>query len=542
MKSILVVIPARGDSKGIPRKNIRRLGDKPLIYYVIENGLNSKYVSDLYVTSDDDEILHIAESLGSKIHKRSQQLATDKVTLDPVVHEAFTAISKKEKKNYDYVITMQPTSPVLKHISLDKAIEKMLTNEEIDTIISAKEDTHLTWREENGIYVPNYAQRVNRQELEPIYKETGGFVITKSEFIEPHNRLGKKIDLFLLSDGEEIDIDDYKDWSICEYYLNRKHIVFVVTGNKQFGLGHVYNTLIIANDLTNHHISFLVDAESELAYTKIRSKNFNVYKQHSNSLAQDVIALAPDIVINDKLDTSYQYMKVLKENNIKVINIEDRGSGARLADMVINAIYSSKEFLAKHYFGYHYYVIRDEFLLKTPKKIVNRSIQKILISFGGTDPNNLTFKVLDAIEEFCTKQQIEINIVAGIGYEDYKTLECFKNIKIHRNVTHISKFMLEADLIFAAMGRTLYEVAYLGIPAVVIAQNERELSHTFGYGQHGFINLGLFDQISKDDILNSLYRVLSYETRASMNELLLQHDLKSGRKRVVTMINDLISR
>ena len=99
MCEILLIIPARGNSKGIPRKNIRDLGGNPLVYYAIHTGLNSRFDIDVYVSSDDSEILHISKTLGAKTHKRSEKLSGCEVTLDPVVYDAYLDIgSRTEKK------------------------------------------------------------------------------------------------------------------------------------------------------------------------------------------------------------------------------------------------------------------------------------------------------------------------------------------------------------------------------------------------------------------------------------------------------------
>ena len=538
--NILAIIPARGDSKGIPRKNIRNLAGKPLIYYAINTALNSSYNIDVYVSSDDDEILHISKSLGAKIHKRSKNLATDTITLDPVIYEAYSSISKIENKKYDYVITLQPTSPLLKSSTLDLAIKKTIEND-IDTMISAKEDTHLSWRKENGRFVPNYKKRVNRQQLEPIYKETGGFVISKSSCITRESRFGDKIDLFLLKNGEDIDIDDYEDWSICEYYLKRKNILFVVKGNKEVGLGHVYNTLIIANDITEHNIHFLVEKDSKLGFEKIKSKNFSVSLQKNDNIIEDILELKPDVVINDRLTNEVNYIKTLKKHNIKVINIEDNSESSNFADLVINAIYSTKEFIPNHYYGYQYYILRDEFILQTPVKNINEKVQNVLISFGGTDPNNLTYKVLDSIYEYCIENQIQISVIFGLGYDQEETIKKFKKIKVYKDIKNISEHMIKSDIIFAAMGRMMYEIASLGIPAILMAQNKRELTHTFGYGQNGFINLGYGKEVSNKTILENFIKLVECsECRKQMNSLMLQHDIRSGRKRAIKLIKDLI--
>jgi CMP-N-acetylneuraminic acid synthetase len=192
---ILVIIPARGGSKGIPQKNLRSLNKKPLIYYSIKNALNSKFKPDVYVTSDNFEILTISKQLGAKTLKRNTKLSNDSVTLDPVIFNAFKKIELIEQKKYLLVITMQPTSPLLKVQSLDAAIKKMITSRKIDTIISALNTTHLTWIKKSEKYFPNYSKRENRQKLPQVFSETGAFLITKPRFININNRIGKNVDL-----------------------------------------------------------------------------------------------------------------------------------------------------------------------------------------------------------------------------------------------------------------------------------------------------------------------------------------------------------
>ena len=121
---ILVVIPARGGSKGIPRKNIRLLDGKPLIAYSIEIAKASAYVDDIVVTTDDSEIALLSEKFGASVIRRSEELARDDIPLDPVIHDAVIRKEKLAFDEYDIVITLQPTSPLLKTSTLDGAIEK----------------------------------------------------------------------------------------------------------------------------------------------------------------------------------------------------------------------------------------------------------------------------------------------------------------------------------------------------------------------------------------------------------------------------------
>lgn len=538
--NILAVIPARGGSKGIPRKNLRLLGGKPLLYYSICNALTSKYNLDVFVSSEDDEILNTSKKIGAKIHKRNPKIADDKTTLDPVIFDCYLFAKKSENKEYDLIITMQPTSPLLSVKSLDLAIDKLINNTQIDSVIAAKDATHLSWRKQNNRFLPNYTERVNRQYLTPEYTETGAFLITRNTVISESNRIGENVDLILLNNGEEIDIDTYEDWNLCEYYLRRKHILFVVTGNSIVGLGHVYNTLLIANDILNHQITFLVDEKSELAFNIIKSKNYPVLMQESDNILVDINRISPEIIINDRLDTSASYIQNLKKKGCQVINFEDLGDGGLFADLVINAIYPENKKKEGRFFGQDFFILRDEFILSEEKQITKK-IKEILITFGGVDPNNYTEKVVRTIHEHCKEDDIKINVIAGFGYDKFQSIEAYSNVNIMRNVSNISDFMLQADLIFTSAGRTVYEIASIGTPTIVMEQNIRESTHFFASKEYGFLNLGLGYNISDEYLFeNFLTLVNSFENRNEMNKLMKRQDLKSGRLRVQKLIQDII--
>ena len=539
---ILIIIPARGGSKGIPRKNLRLLNSKPLIHYAINNGLKSKYNADVYVSTEDDEIASLSVKMGAAVFRRPNDLADDASTLDPVIYNALISIEKQEKKKYEIVVTMQPTSPLLKVESLDAAIEKVLQNNEIDTIISAQDDTHLTWLRTDGKFIPNYAKRVNRQYLTPVFKETGGFLITRRDCVNEGGRIGENVDLFLLKDGEEIDIDNHMDWNLCAYLLKKKRVLIVVAGNDKIGMGHVYNTLILANDILDHDVEFLVTKGSELALEKIASKNYKVSIQKHASLAKEIILRKPQVVINDILDTSVAYIEELKRMGITVINFEDLGEGARSADLVVNAIYPEKELLSKHYFGQKYFILRDEFFLHTGKRL-SETVETVLITYGGVDPNNLTEKTIRSIYNYCKDKRISIKVITGFGYKKQHTLKRYSDVQILENVSNISDYMYESDLVFTSAGRTVYEIASLGTPAIVLAQNERELTHFFAYEKYGFINLGLGSEVSSEQILKQFIAYISQSADRKINQkLMLGQNLKTGRNRVINLISSTIEK
>ena len=119
--NILAIIPARAGSKGVPNKNIRLLGQHPLVYYSIKNALQSKYITDVIISTDSNPVRIIAQQMGAKVHWRDAELAGDEVTLDAVIYDAIPT-----DKQWDYVITMQPTSPTLTVGTLDSAIGSLV--------------------------------------------------------------------------------------------------------------------------------------------------------------------------------------------------------------------------------------------------------------------------------------------------------------------------------------------------------------------------------------------------------------------------------
>ena len=127
-KTFLAIIPARGGSKRLPRKNILDLCGKPLISWSIEAALKSKYISKVVVSSDDEEILNISSNFGADIIKRPYELANDTATtFDTVKH----TIDNFE--NYDYIVLLQPTSPLRNEKHIDEAIE-LLEEKQADEV------------------------------------------------------------------------------------------------------------------------------------------------------------------------------------------------------------------------------------------------------------------------------------------------------------------------------------------------------------------------------------------------------------------------
>lgn len=537
--NILAVIPARGGSKGIPKKNIRLMNGQPLIAYAIKNGLNSKYITDVVVTTDDKEIEYISKEYGAEVIKRDPKLADDKTTLDPVIYDAMVKDENKKNKKYDIIITLQPTSPVLKTETLDKAIEQFLTSD-YDTYISATNKPHLSWTKNNGKIVPSYEKRVNRQQLPPNYLEAGAFFISKRDNVTENTRIGKNVSVYEIPEEESTDIDNSIDWVICENILRKKKIVFRCDGYKELGMGHIYHCLTLAYNLTGHDVIFVTNKNHLEGLNKIAESNMKYTTIENDEQFFDFLEnYKPDIVVNDCLDTTEKYIKKIKMLTKKVVTIEDLGEGAKYADIIINALYDNKRY-NNEYCGEEYVCLRNEFLISKPKEF-SQEVKEVLILFGGTDPSNLTKKVYNMIKENYSKYpNIHYNFITGIGYDCEKNeivQDDEKNIRVLKNVSNISEYMSSADLAFTSQGRTVYELASMGVPSIVMAQNERETLHKFAQMTNGFMNLGLGKDLSIETIFNTFdWLIKTPQIRKEMRDLMLKKNIKDGIKNEIELI------
>lgn len=537
---IVAIIPARGGSKGIPRKNVRFLNGKPLIAYAITNALQSKYVTDVLVSTDDEEIAGIASLYGARVIRRPAYLGADAITLDPVIHHA-VCTCEEQSEEADLVITMQPTSPLLRTETLDRAIADFL-NAGIDTMISAVNKPHLSWGEKEGTFFPLYEKRLNRQYLPKHLMETGAFVITKREYVTENSRLGTNISLYEVPDEESVDIDDYADWAICEMRLSRKKIIIRTEGYPEIGLGHIYRSILLVNNLMEHDVLIVVSEKSGLGIRKIQESflKYQVIKDEEEfiSLLQKE---RPDVLINDILDTTKDYMRRVKPLTDRVVNIEDMGEGGSLADAVINALYEKRAQGEQYYWGHKYYCLRDEFLIARPKEF-SKEVKQVLVVFGGTDPGRYTEKVLDVIRSMPADDTITYQFVLGLGFDRddmfmQSVEQCTQDVRVIKDVQMMSKYMAEADIAISSQGRTMYELAVMKVPTIILAQNEREATHEFGYMKNGFINLGNGTDVEKDTLRETLiWLIHTPQIREQMKESMTKLKLTDGIVRVRNII------
>ena len=231
---------------------------------------------------------------------------------------------------------------------------------------------------------------------------------------------------------------------------------------------------------------------------------------------------------------------------MKIVNFEDLGEGCKYADIVFNELYDEPILEYKNIlWGSDYYFLRDEF--ETAKtNSFSKDVKKLLVTFGGTDQHNLTLKTLRNIVDILGN--IKIEVVCGGGYLHKEELDKFinahkdKNIDVTFQTGIISKKMEECDLAITSNGRTVYELAHMHIPSIVISQHEREKTHNFSKLENGFINIGSINDENIDENIKkyTLKMVNDSEYRYLLYLNTLKFDFLKNKKKVVEKIVSLI--
>lgn len=220
MKNI-ALIPLRGGSKGIPGKNLKMLNGSPLCSYVINAALNAKHVDDVWVSSDDQEIIDYVKSDFPKvsIRIRPAEFATDTATSESVILDL---INSNQFNLDNQLILIQATSPLVTSHDIDKALLQ-LSESEKNSLVSGVEFKRFIWNNEGKPANYDVYSRPRRQDFDGMFLENGAFYISNIETIErTKNRIDIPAELYLMSEETAFEIDEVSDWIMVESLLKNK--------------------------------------------------------------------------------------------------------------------------------------------------------------------------------------------------------------------------------------------------------------------------------------------------------------------------------
>ncbi len=222
MVKVLGIIPARGGSKGIPKKNIYELNTKPLIFWTIQAAQKSKLISQTILSSEDSEIIKVAKSFNCDVpFIRPADLAKDESTsIDVIIH----ALECME--NFDYIVILQCTSPLRSGDDIDGAIS-LCIDKQVSAVISVteiRENPYLAYtiNAEGQLKKLLTSAATRRQDLPVVYYPNGAvYVFRVKDLLETRSTFPADVLPYYMPRERSIDIDTYEDMALCEYYMKK---------------------------------------------------------------------------------------------------------------------------------------------------------------------------------------------------------------------------------------------------------------------------------------------------------------------------------
>ncbi len=224
-KKICAIIPARGGSKGIPRKNLKELDGLSLIARSIIAAKNSNYINKIIVSSDDSEIINEAEIYGAETIRRNPNISGDNASSESAILDAIQKLKDNDDYLSDITVFLQCTSPFTTAKDIDGSI-RVLEDNKADSSFTAIHFNHFLWRKSDsgsyeGINHDNTKIRQPRQKIEKQFLETGAIYVFKtSEFIIQKSRFFGKVIPYLIEPEKSIEIDEMHDLKLAEILID----------------------------------------------------------------------------------------------------------------------------------------------------------------------------------------------------------------------------------------------------------------------------------------------------------------------------------
>lgn len=207
-KNILGLIPARGGSKGLAKKNIKQLAGKPLIAWTLESARSSRLLSQYFVSTEDPEIALIAKDHGTQIIDRPKSLSTDDASIFDVIRHAISVVP------VDWVVLLQPTNPIRSEDLIDRCIE-IFSNSDADSLATG-------WQ---CPFLPYGSNLENRQKIPGFFYDDGTLYIFRAENLKQGSPFGIKHERVYLDKEQNVDINDEFDfWLAEQILLKRAHM------------------------------------------------------------------------------------------------------------------------------------------------------------------------------------------------------------------------------------------------------------------------------------------------------------------------------
>lgn len=496
-----VIIPARGGSKGVPRKNLRTVGGVPLVVRSVRAARElttgpQPRVERVVVSTDDPEVAALARREGAHVEDRSLAAAHDQATVDDVVAEVVDRLWVHGPLGP--LAVLQPTSPFTDARLVAAVLDALGEYDSVATV--------------RPVHAPLWGRRgplvdylgVNRQWAKPgAWVETGAVRATRAypNVGTTHRLIGQSHLLFDPDDemaltGDmaaryALDIDTPEDFALARHLARHgRPVLFVVTAGPTTGSGHVHRALTLADELAHHYVEFAFLGESATwAAELIEGRGYPV-TDIADRLDPALGTGPPRLVVFDCLEfVDAQAVHNAKALDAAVAVFENLDPGVvELADLAVNALYAGPP---PALCGPRWEPLRAEFTVAARPSLADGAASdrpKVLVTFGGTDPSRLTERFVEELAPLA-----DLAVLWPPGRADKGPPPLPTGVAVHGGA--VSQAMSWADIVVTAGGRTVLEAAAMHRAVVSVAATEREVGHAplpgvFWLGHHATVPPG----------------------------------------------------
>jgi spore coat polysaccharide biosynthesis predicted glycosyltransferase SpsG/CMP-N-acetylneuraminic acid synthetase len=537
----VVIIPAVKKNVAFHDDLVKKMAGRSLLDRSVIKAKEITEQKNIYVVTDSEEIRLFCQR--QDVHYFYEKY----LKLNPeAIAESLIFFLKSIADKYQAFILLSPYAPLLKAAEIQKALKDFEVKKAKLVIPVKKEFCRVFTGHQKDIH-----EILNDEAGQEILVESRSFQLIDSDLIKSDllGSAGIKPHIYEL-DHNLMEIKSYQDWWVCEKLLQRKRIVFRVIGDEEVGMGHIQRALTLAHEITDHEIIFICEVNSQVAVTKLEDFDYLLKACSPDEIENEIMALEPDLVVNDILDSNPDYIRTLRFNNISVINFEDLGEGAELANLTINELYDDPLIAGENIlWGREYFFVREEFDGAKPNQF-KEEVRSLLIMFGGTDPSDYTRRILRTVKIFCGKNNIKIYVITGGGYPFINELEEEINqmedveIEYHNSINVVSHIMEKVQMAISANGRTAYELAHMNIPSIVLSHHEREDSHKFTREENGHIPLGIYKgEETEEKVREALERLnVDRDFRKMLFDRMTPFEFTKNKEKVVSLIHSMLEK
>jgi N-acylneuraminate cytidylyltransferase len=340
MTEVLAIVPARGGSKGIPRKNIRSFAGQPLLAYSVAAGLQAKSVRRVIVSTDDDEIASVARACGAEVpFMRPAELAQDDTTDLPVFRQALEWLAENEGYQPEVVVQLRPTSPIRPPGCVDEAVKILLAHADADSVrgvVPAGQNPHKMWRLARDnvpmtplLEVPGVAEPYNapRQSLPQIYWQTGHVDAIRVQTILGRGSMtGRRVYPLIIDPRYTVDIDSLADWARYEALVISGSLEMVLPGRTRRPMPQKVDLIVCDFDgvITDNRV--WTDETGKEAVAASRSDSMHIRELRERGVPVVILSSEPNPVVRARAE---------KMGNVEAVQgIDIRGKGEALKELL----------------------------------------------------------------------------------------------------------------------------------------------------------------------------------------------------------------